>query len=217
MGIDDNEGEESFGADDADWDVYQRDEDALLDEGMEEALAQIEAELERHDPEFESILAAEHQPTLLDYFYSGVDVGQPASAATSHRLHLNVERVRVTEPVFQPSMMGLEQAGLVECIRDMLMSNVRDVGGLRIYLTGGWSLQAGFRERIEGELRSWFPTGHFPGVLAIPDPLIAPFRGACHLVEKQRELVQHCAITQSFYSEHGPHRLPRTAWFTNAQ
>lgn len=216
MGID-NEEEEHFGADDADWDVYQREEDILLEGEMEEALAGIEAELEQHDPEFGNVLAAEHQPTILDYFYSGVDVGEPMTAATSHRLHLNVERSRVTEPVFQPSIIGLEQAGLVECIRDMLGSNLRDTQGLRIYMTGGWSLQAGFKERVERELRTWFPTGCFPGVIAMSDSLEAPFRGACQLVNSQRDLVQKCAITQEWYSEHGGHRLPHTAWFTNAQ
>ena len=216
MGIDNDE-EDQFGANDADWDVYQRDEDSLLEGEVEETLAQIETELEQHDPGFGDVLAAEHQPTLLDYFYSGVDVGKPVTAATPHRLHLNVERSRVTEPVFQPSIVGVEQAGLVECIRDVLVNNLKDPQGLKIYMTGGWSLQAGFKERIEGELQSWFPTGHFPGVIAVPDPLMAPFMGACHLVNTQRDLVQQCAITQQWYSEHGGHQIPHTAWFTNTQ
>jgi actin-related protein 5 len=46
--------------------------------------------------------------------YDQQDVGQ------THQLHVNVERVRVPEVLFQPNIIGLDQAGIVENINDIV-------------------------------------------------------------------------------------------------
>lgn len=225
MGIaagDKGDEDEHFGADDADWQVYLKegiiDEDAEL--AMQERLAAIEAMLGEHDPSFGAVLASEHRRSILDAFWHGPNTGASSEAAAAHQLHLNIERTRVCEPLFQPSIVGLEQAGLVECIvRDVIAPlNETERRNLQIVLTGGWSKQAGVLQRIEAELRSWFPAGCFPGIaLYGNDPSLAAYAGASLLAAGHPELVRQAAITRSWYDEHGGQRLPHVDWFTNSQ
>ena len=42
------------------------------------------------------------------------------SQKEAHQLHLNVERIRVPEVVFQPAIAGVDQAGLVEIAADII-------------------------------------------------------------------------------------------------
>jgi actin-related protein 5 len=120
--------EDTFGADDADWMVYReinREEESEDEEEDMASLNHYESLLLQHDPEFlpEHAFEAEQDPTntLLHLLKHGMypnfdaqDVGQ------SHQLHVNVERVRVPEVLFQPNIIGLDQAGLAENINDIV-------------------------------------------------------------------------------------------------
>jgi putative lipoic acid-binding regulatory protein len=44
----------------------------------------------------------------------------PENFGQMHQLHVNVERIRVPEALFQPSIIGLDQAGVVETIGDIV-------------------------------------------------------------------------------------------------
>lgn len=46
----------------------------------------------------------------------------PADIEQNHQLHVNVERVRVGEVLFEPSIVGLDQAGVVETMHDIVRS-----------------------------------------------------------------------------------------------
>lgn len=48
---------------------------------------------------------------------SSFDASDPAQAA---QLHLNIERIRVPEALYQPQMAGVDQAGLLELIGHVL-------------------------------------------------------------------------------------------------
>ena len=50
----------------------------------------------------------------------GTGPWDPTDPATMSQVHLNVERCRVPEVIFQPSLIGLDQAGLVECLTEVL-------------------------------------------------------------------------------------------------
>lgn len=74
------------------------------------------------------------QRKLLTTFYYGgedpyEDVGMhdeqqetPEQIQKSHQLHLNIERYRVPEVLFQPSIAGSDRAGLVEMVNHVLKS-----------------------------------------------------------------------------------------------
>lgn len=126
------QGEDDFGADDADWRVYKEiggeDEDEAEDE--EEELARVEARLLEHDETFTidhtAARRALRKHQLLNAFVRGVSPGDPLdaydpeSAEHNAQLHLNIERYRVPEVVWQPHMGGLDQAGLGEMVEYVL-------------------------------------------------------------------------------------------------
>jgi len=126
------QGEDDFGADDADWRVYKEiggeDDDEAEDE--EDELARVEARLLEHDPAFTidhtAARRALRKHQLLNAFVRGVspddplDAYDPESAEHNAQLHLNIERVRVPEVLWQPHMGGLDQAGLGEMIEYVL-------------------------------------------------------------------------------------------------
>jgi actin-related protein 5 len=88
-------------------------------------LNEIEANLLRNDPTFkpEDVFEAEEsaENSLLHLFAHGVYPSHDsADIAQSYQLHVNVERIRVPEVLFQPSIIGLDQAGIVETISDVM-------------------------------------------------------------------------------------------------
>ena len=44
----------------------------------------------------------------------------PDDVSQLHQLHVNIERIRVPEAMFQPSIIGLDQAGLVETVSNVV-------------------------------------------------------------------------------------------------
>ena len=74
------------------------------------------------------------------------------------------ERFAVPEVLFQPSDIGLEQAGVAEATAQSILSLYpieQELCSANIVLTGGNVLFKGFRERFETELRALLPD-HLP-------------------------------------------------------
>jgi len=93
-------------------------------------LQSLEEKLLTHDPSFgEDDTAARRailKNQLLNAFTKGMkpsdslsayDSSDPAQAA---QLHINIERLRVPEALYQPQMAGVDQAGLLELIGHVL-------------------------------------------------------------------------------------------------
>lgn len=85
----------------------------------------LESQLLQYDPDFlpEHSYEASSSPTntLLHQLAHGIyPPFDPTDVGQSHQLHVNVERVRVSEVLFQPSILGLDQAGLIETIDDVV-------------------------------------------------------------------------------------------------
>lgn len=79
-----------------------------------------------NDPDFsesDTQAAAEaRRQALITAFLRGSEAFQPGSARQINQVHLNVERCRSVEPLFQPSLVALEQGGLVELIHHVINS-----------------------------------------------------------------------------------------------
>lgn len=52
--------------------------------------------------------------------YGPLGYHDPSAHETQYQLHLNVERIRVPEILFQPFIVGLDQAGISEIIQSLL-------------------------------------------------------------------------------------------------
>jgi len=121
--------EDTFGADDADWGVYRtiatgEQSDDEEEEDLNASLKTIEAQLLKYDPNFTEQSTREAQSdwtkSMIHAFLRGPWPFDPESQREMHQIHLNMERIRVPEVVFQPSIAGLDQAGLVEIAAGIL-------------------------------------------------------------------------------------------------
>lgn len=198
--------DDTFGANDEDWGVYRTvqigehghgsdDED---DDGggkdLDSTLQTLEATLLEHDPHFTEnhTLAAQSdwKKSLVHMFLRGPWPFDAESTREANQLHLNVERIRVPEAVFDPSIAGLDQAGLVEIAGDML--NGRFAGAIEtqaallrdVFVTGGNSLFRGFDERFRREFVGVLPREFVGGmnVRRARDPVLDAWRGAAEWV-----------------------------------
>ena len=83
-------------------------------------LQSIETRLLQYDPTFTESDTMQGQAhaknALINSFVRGGSDGkyEPEDLRQSHQLHLNVERIRVPEAWFQPSMFALDCAGMGE-------------------------------------------------------------------------------------------------------
>ncbi|EME88612.1 uncharacterized protein MYCFIDRAFT_149227 [Pseudocercospora fijiensis CIRAD86] len=186
--------DDGFGADDADWMVYRDiqagrndDDEDDEEEDLDGQLKNIEAQLLKYDPGFTEHSTQEAQKdwtkSLVHAFVRGPYPFDPESARESNRFHLNVERIRVPEVVFQPSIAGVDQAGIVEIAEDILMQRLsghaaRDAILKDVFLTGGYTLFKGYEERLQNELRAVLPADVQLGVRRAKDPILDAWKGA---------------------------------------
>ncbi len=238
--------DDNFGANDEDWGVYRAiagggtgvsggggggggDGDASDDDEDEDiagGLKSLEADLLQHDPTFteEHTLSAQSDwsKSLVHAFLRGPWPFDAASAREAHQLHLNVERIRVPEVVFQPGIAGLDQAGLVEIAGDIVTQRLASLSLapssssssssppsfvpeelLRdVFLTGGNTLFHGFDERLRAELPAIAPAGTPLRVRRAADPLLDAWKGAARWAGSREW--KRAAITREEYLEKGP-------------
>ena len=163
--------DDNFGQNDDDWGVYRTVQTGEQSEDEEEedlgaGLKNVEAQLLQYDPNFTENQTLEAQSdwtkSLIHAFLRGPRPFDHESQKEAHQIHLNLERIRVPEVVFQPAIAGLDQAGLVEIVADIVNQRFRttedrEVVLRDIFLTGGNTLFRGFEERLKGELRAVLP------------------------------------------------------------
>jgi actin-related protein 5 len=219
--------DEDFG-DDADaWNVYR--EITVGKEGYDEEDKAVEAQLLLHDPDFTEQSTQEAQrdwtKSLVHAFARGPWPFDPESAKESAQFHLNVERIRVPEVVFQPSIAGVDQAGLTEIAEDILMQRLaNDISGggasnsnsnatttlppsltsrvsKDIFLTGGYSMFQGFEERLHSELRAVLPADLQLAVRRAKDPVLDAWKGAARWAATKES--RSSFVTKAEWAEKG--------------
>lgn len=184
--------DDNFGADDADWGIYRQiatgdQSDDEEEEDLSAGLKNIEAQLLKYDPTFTEQSTQEAQQdwtkSLVHSFLRGPWPFDPESQREMNQFHLNVERIRVPEVVFQPAIAGIDQAGIVEIAEDIVTQRLSGAGYRDdmlkdIFLTGGYTLFQGFEERLQNELRAVLPAGANVGVRRAQNPTLDAWRGA---------------------------------------
>ncbi|KAG0227057.1 Nuclear actin-protein involved in chromatin remodeling [Actinomortierella wolfii] len=210
--------EDTFGADDEDWMVYREisKEDDSEDEEDAQLLNQYEESLLKHDPEFlqeHRMNAYTPKNSFLHYYTWGLGPWDPAvgpSLAQTYQVHLNVERIRVPEVLFQPGIIGLDQTGLLETIQDVLRrfdAQARERLVSNILVTGGMAKTPGLVDRLDAMMRSILPA-QVPGqpqnyqVRRARDPQLDAWRGGAMFAREEGMLKQY-AVTRQEYEEMG--------------
>ncbi|EGV60634.1 Nuclear actin-protein involved in chromatin remodeling [Yamadazyma tenuis] len=233
----DNDPNDTFGANDDDWNLYRDISNVNLEEEQAEdhtSVLALEAELLDHDPNFhhEDTLAAtstfDWKNSALHKFIHGprpnislamqIEGIDPDEIATkpeiilkNHQLHLNVERIRVPEILFEPHIAGLDQAGISEISQDLFLRRLDGnfkPGGQSynvvqdIFITGGLSRLPNFDTRIVKEFTSFLPVGAPIRVRKARDPTVDPWKGM-QLWSSTNEC-ESSYVTKAEYDEYGP-------------
>jgi actin-related protein 5 len=219
-----NNDDDTFGANDNDWEAYRviqkedvSDDDEAGRDDLDAALGEVERQLLAHDPLFteEHTRDAETDWTksLMHAFLRGPWPFDPESQREAHQVHLNVERIRVPEVVFQPSMAGLDQAGVAEIAGSVLAQRLRDHPRLEdvlkdVFLTGGNTMFDGFEERLRRELRAVLDAEWPLRVRRARDPVLDAWRGAAAWAGEAASAAAF--VTKAEYQEKGPEYIKVT-------
>jgi len=183
--------EDNFGMRDEDWDVYK----------------QISKEGGDSDSEEEGLRCAEYEAILREHEPEEEEVGM--DSAEWHQVHLATETIRTPELIFQPSMIGQDQAGLAELLEfvlDRFTPDVADRLANNVFLTGGLASVQGLQERLETDLRCMRPAGSTFHVGRAANPNLDSWRGASRwagssqAVFLSRELYQEAG--EGYLAEH---------------
>lgn len=207
--------DDNFGANDDDWGVYrtvatgEQSEDEE-EEDLSAGLKGIEAQLLKYDPGFSENHTMEAQSdwtkSLVHAFARGPWPYNAESQQETHQIHLNVERIRVPEVIFQPAIAGLDQAGIVEIAADIInqgLAKVHERNSILkdVFLTGGNTLFDGFEERLYRELRAVLPTDAHLGIRHASNPLLDAWKGAAQWTRESG--FSNYAVTREEYNEKG--------------
>ena len=207
--------DDNFGANDDDWGVYRtvatgEQSDDEEEEDLDAGLKGIEAQLLKYDPGFTEASTMDAQSdwtkSLIHAFLRGPRPYDAESQQDIHQIHLNVERIRVPEVVFQPAIAGLDQAGIVEIVSDIMNHSLAKAGDRDeilkdVFLTGGNTLFTGFDERLRKELRAVLPVEAQIGVRQARDPLLDAWKGAAQW--SREPAFKNSLITRDEYHEKG--------------
>ncbi|PVV02866.1 hypothetical protein BB560_002670 [Smittium megazygosporum] len=144
--------------------------------------------------------------------------------ARSNQIHLNVERVRVPEILFQPSIFGIDQGGLVEAIENLWKNvpGLLPVSAKNIFITGqGFSKTPGLQDRLRKELTSILPVGTPLNIFMSTDLESDAWRGAAAWTRflsnganhtNYINLIEPFSISRVLYNECGSEYLKENAF-----
>ncbi|KAG5646922.1 hypothetical protein DXG03_001998 [Asterophora parasitica] len=207
-------GEDMFGADDADWAIYRKINTTAPSSDEEEDLNQltaIEAKLLMHDPTFTD---AHTHASITSQRSALISAFRPlykeGDVEGSSRIHLNLERWRVCEAWFSPTMAGVDSAGLGEVIQNVLARFPdAEKGRLvkNLFLTGSPCQLPGLVPRLHETLRPNLPTGMPIEIVRAAEPDMDAWRGMARFAGT--EGFARVGVTRAEYEEHGGERVRR--------
>lgn len=207
-------GDDMFGADDADWAIYRKINTAEQSSDEEEELQQLqtlEQKLLAYDPTFTiedtHAYISTKRSALLSAFKPIYDEGDPAGKT---RIHLNTERWRVCETWFSPSMAGVDSAGIGEVVQNILTAfSAAERARLAqaVFLTGGPSQLPGLVGKMESTLRPILSPEVPLRVVKALDPSMDSWRGMADFA--QTDEFARVSVTKAEYNEWGGERIKK--------
>ncbi|PON94271.1 Actin-related protein [Trema orientale] len=129
---------------------------------------------------------------------------------TKNEFDLTNERFLVPEMIFHPADLGMNQAGLAECIVRAVSSchpHLQPLLYQSIVLTGGSTLFPRFTQRLERELRPLVPDDFQVKITSQEDPILGVWRGGS-LLASSPDFEGMC-VTKAEYEELGSARCRR--------
>ncbi|KAH9977560.1 actin-like ATPase domain-containing protein [Russula compacta] len=207
-------GEDTFGADDEDWAIYRKINTAAVSSDEEEDFTQlqtVEQKLLTHDPTFgieqtHAALSSQRSAFMSAFRPQYIDGDVEGRA----RIHLSIERWRVCETWFAPSMAGVDSAGLGEVLQNVLASfSITDRALLvqNVFLAGTPARMPGLSDRLHATLRPILPPEMPLRIVRAADPSLDAWRGMAAFA--QTEEFARVGVTKAEYEEWGGERVRR--------
>jgi actin-related protein 6 len=132
----------------------------------------------------------------------------PVGVAPAQReeqvLPMHNERITVPEALFQPSDVGIRQAGIAEAVFQSLEAVRADIRPLflaNVVVTGGCALFPGFQERLQRELRAGGPAEATVQLTPAKDPLSLAWEGGA--VVANAIIPSRLAVSRAEWLERG--------------
>ncbi|KAJ7533619.1 hypothetical protein O6H91_13G057200 [Diphasiastrum complanatum] len=193
--------EDTFGIKDEDWQLYkQMDKDHNEDEEFDEdeaELGRLNTRLQEIDPLFTPMSV---MPEVIP------ETQQRPLTESDFRIPLEVERFRCPEVIFEPSMIGLDQAGIGEMVsislRRLPQEYLQQVSNGTLLLTGGNCLLSGYDARLYSEVQKTRPFGAVIKIVKASDPLLDAWHGASTYAASNA--FHKYSFTKADYEERGP-------------
>ncbi|XP_051222352.1 actin-related protein 5 isoform X2 [Lolium perenne] len=206
--FDRGKGEDTFGMRDEDWLVYNKmskenEEDNDGDDDESE-LARIASKIQEVDP------------TFVNQHEAAEPAADPHKVrpltAEDFKIAIGTERFRCPEVLFQPGMIGVDQAGIDEMVSISLRrlaedESVKERLCQSILVTGGSSLFPGMIPRLEAGIRQFRPYLAPLKLVRASDPILDAWRGAAAFAAS-REFARQ-TFTLEDYREHGENLFHR--------
>ncbi|KAF2204799.1 Actin/actin-like protein [Delitschia confertaspora ATCC 74209] len=130
---------------------------------------------------------------------------QPMQGPREDILPLGNERFAVPELLFNPTDIGIQEAGLPECVMQSLsaLPEALKASMLRnIMVVGGNSLIPGFMERLESELRAVTPSEYTLNITRADDPIKHTWLGAARFASNP-DMLKSVLVSKAEYDEKG--------------
>jgi actin-related protein 5 len=145
-----------------------------------------------------------------------LDTYDSSNVQHTTQLHVNIERIRVPEVLWQPHLGGLDQAGLGELIEYVLKQfgpEERKKLTKNVYVTGGNSLLPNFDERLKQSLTPILPVGQPLNITRNYD-LVNPGWSAWRGMSKWSNTTQgrKAFVTKQEYEENGAEWFKEHGW-----
>lgn len=119
------------------------------------------------------------------------------------------ERFQVPEILLNPSDIGINEIGLIECIVDSINSVPKRLHALlysNIVLVGGNINIPGLRERLVNGIRSYCPVYYQVNVFLPDDPITYAWAGGKVFSQSHHETLEKLSITKKEYDESGENK-----------
>ncbi|KDN50875.1 actin-like ATPase domain-containing protein [Tilletiaria anomala UBC 951] len=207
--------DDTFGADDEDWAVYKEikgAEDSEEEEEEQQHFEMLESRLLEHDPNFttddtwKAQIARKTQLSATFLRGRHLQEWDSEDPLYQHQLHLNVERFRVPEVLFQPHMAGIDQAGLDELCAHILKNYdgiTRRTLAKNVFLTGQHTQYRNLDSRLRASLQMTQPIDVQVRVIRAQSMRFDAWRGMAKWVSSCADDFRTSSITRAEYDEKG--------------
>jgi actin-related protein 5 len=192
--------DDDFGKNDEDWEIYREVNKNNINEEEEEDYNRL------HD--------IENQISEIDKNYFGnVQQYQYNFHQENDYFILGVDQFRCAELLFKPYIIGVDQAGIIEIIsqiiKDINLNNKINLAK-NIFITGGNTCYPFLKERVYHDMRSYLPVDVDINVIRAENPVLDAWKGArlffndtYNLNGIKNNLRENIYITKKEYEEYG--------------